>query len=256
VHRALAVVALLLACGKGKDEPARGTPGTGREPPPAPIEPPPAPTPPGPPAPPADPEPLEAGSLSLEQTGDGWDLHGDGLPARSTDGRRLARVERRWQQTRVTRLELVIEELPARRRLDSVLIWDAARDATAPRARLDQRVGAANALLDRSAWLSLVAAESVFPDGWIQCEAEQRFEVGGFAVSWRAPHLRVTDRKGKAVIDEDRPAWVVKEAPAGCGGTYLGGAWLDPERYLLLELDHCGHCGVAPLTVLEHWDTK
>jgi hypothetical protein len=248
------VVALLLACGKSKDEPAGRAPGPAPEPPPAPIEPPPAPTPPPPPAPPPEPEPLGPDPLSLDATGDGWELHGDGLPARSADGRRLARVQRRWNKMRITRLELIIEELPGRRRADGVLVWDAARDAATARARLDQRVAAANALLGRGGWRSLIAAEAVFPDGWIQCATEQRFDVGGFAVSWRAPHLHIADRKGRPVIDQDRPGWVVEEAPAGCGGTYVGGAWLDPSGYMLLELDHCGTCGVAPLTVLERWD--
>ncbi len=246
VRRGLAVLGLLLACGKGgKDGPPAPAPG----PEAGPVE----PTPPPAPAPPADPEPLGADPLYLEDGPDGPELRGFGLPAIADDGKHVARVQRRWKGALVVRQALFIEEVGGKQR-EEIAVWDAARDQKTPRDKLEQRVTAANARLARGSWRSLVAAEAVFPDGWIRCDIEQRFEVGGFAVIWRAPRLKVTDRKQRAVIDQDRNTWVAKPGPGDCGGTYLGGAWVDPRGLMVIEVQYCGACDVPPLTVLERWE--
>ena len=245
---AVALLGIALACGGDKDEPPPA-------PPPV-VDPAPPPEPPaGPPPAPPEPEPLGPDPLSLDGAPGAWDLRAEGLPAVSDDGSRLARVQRTWTADgRIRRIGLGVEDPVTRRAVQEGLVWDAARDRKAPRARLEERVARANALLDRATWRSLVPAEAVFPDGWIRCELEQRFEVSGFTISWREPRLQVTDRAGKPVLTGERPAWVVDARPAGCTGSYIGAAWLDPQGLLLVEVDHCGPCGVAALTVLEQWD--
>lgn len=246
----MALLALGFACGGDREREAPTPPAVD----PAPVPDPP-PAPPDPPPAPPEPEPLGADPLGLDAVAGGWELRGDGLPAVSADGKRLARVQRTWTTGgHVRRVGLVIENLAARRVARELMVWDAARDRKTAEARLQERVERGNALLGTAEWRSLVPAEAVFPDGWIRCGVDQRFEVSGFTVSWREPRLEVSDRAGKPVLAGERPAWVVKARPSGCTGSYIGAAWLDPRGLLLVEIDHCGRCGVAPLTVLERWD--
>lgn len=197
--------------------------------------------------------------------GGGVDLDVTGLPAIRADGARIARVERGLGVGEQRRLALRILAVPSGDVVREHVILDPARDISRGKlpsqSVMDRRLAAANAALDASAWLSMIEPESVLPDGWIRCRAgSQDFEVAGLLVSYAEPNLTIK-RGAVTLYAQALTGWLAKDPAPGCEPRgFIADAALDirgglESGRLLLDLQYCGDCAVAPRVAVVTWGT-
>ncbi len=211
-----------------------------------------------PPAPADDPDPppqqlpLGPSPVSVDTDVAGHlDLTGTGLPAISTDGRRIARIDRGFAAGDHRRLALRILDVNSGHTVHEVVVFDPTRDLhrghePAPETLADP-LRRANSLVAGDGWMSMIVPESVLPDGWIRCRGgDQAFEVAGIAVTYDEPKL-VLRRGDRALEDHDFADWVASPRDGCEARSYIADAAIDlTHGVLMLEIQYCGDCGVRP----------
>jgi len=221
-----------------------------------------------PPAPADDPEPpprqaaLGPDPVSMDTgLGGHLDLVGDGLPAISRDGRRIARIDRGFAAGDHRRLGVRVLDIDSGRTVHEVVVFDPARDlrhgAEPAPDSLAGRLRRANALVAGDGWMSMIVPESVLPDGWIRCRGgDQAFTVDGIDVTYDEPRL-VLRRGGETLTDHAFTGWVARPG-SGCEArSYIADAALDLSHgVLMLEVQYCGDCGVRPRVATVRFATK
>lgn len=221
-----------------------------------------------PPAPAVEPDPpphqaaLGTDPVSLDTDVAGHlDLVGDGLPAISSDGQRIARIDRGFAAGDHRRLALRVLDIDSGRTVHEVVVFDPRRDLhrgvePAPDS-LAGHLRRANALVAGGGWMSMIVPESVLPDGWIRCRGgDQAFDVDGIDVTYDEPRLVL--RRGNQTLEDHQFSDWVAHPRNGCEArSYIADAALDlTHDVLMLEIQYCGECGVKPRVTTVRFATK